>query len=91
MTGAPPGNTGGMATTPGPERDAKMLQTGSRLLLLGGVLAAIGIVLMLALDGTAAGIGIAIASLACVPTLAGLGMWLSGFVSRRARAGKPFA
>ena len=51
----------------------------------------IGIVLLLALDGTAAGIGIALASLATVPTLAGLGMWLSGFVSRRARAGKPFA
>jgi hypothetical protein len=80
-----------MATTPPAQRDDKMVANGSRLLLLGGVLAAIGIVLMVALDGTAAGIGIAIASLATVPTLGGLGLWLSGMVSRRARAGKPFA
>jgi hypothetical protein len=80
-----------MATSPPAERDTKMLATGSKLLLLGGVLAAVGIVLMMVFDNTAAGIGIAIASLASVPTLAGLALWLSGFVSRRARAGKPFA
>jgi hypothetical protein len=79
-----------MATPPA-QRDQSMLANGSRLLLLGGVLAAIGIVLMVALDGTAAGIGVAIASLATVPTLGGLGLWLSAVVSRRHRAGKPFA
>ena len=91
MTCGAAGNTGRMAVNRPAERDANMLATGSKLLLLGGVLAAIGIVLMIVFDGTAAGIGVAIASLACVPTLAGLGLWLSGFVSRRARAGKPFA
>jgi hypothetical protein len=80
-----------MATTPPAQRDDKMVENGSRLLLLGGILAAVGIVLMVLLDGTAAGIGIAIASLATVPTLGGFGLWISGMVSRRARAGKPFA
>jgi hypothetical protein len=68
-----------------------MITNGARLLLLGGILAAIGIALMIPLEGTAAGIGIAIASLATVPTVGGLGLWLSGLVSRRSRAGKPFA
>jgi hypothetical protein len=68
-----------------------MITNGARLLLLGGILAAIGIALMIPLEGTASGIGIAIASLATVPTVAGLGLWLSGIVARRSRAGKPFA
>ena len=80
-----------MSVTPPPERDRRMQVNGARLLLLGGILAAIGIALMIPLDGTAAGIGVAIASLATVPTLAGLGLWLSGMVSRRERAGKPWA
>jgi hypothetical protein len=79
-----------MATTPPAERDDKMVANGLRLLLLGGILAVPGIILMVLLDNTAAGIGIAIASLATVPT-AGLALWISGLVSRRSRAGKPFA
>jgi hypothetical protein len=77
--------------TPPPQRDRNLLANGAKLLLVGGVLAAIGIVLMLLLDGYGAGIGVALASLACVPTLAGLGLTGSALVSRRARAGKPFA
>jgi hypothetical protein len=79
-----------MATPPG-ERDAALIANGARLLLVGAVLAAIGIALMLALDGTAAGIGVAFASLGVVPTLAGLGLCVSGLISRRARSGRPFA
>jgi hypothetical protein len=77
--------------TPPPRRDRDMLATGSKLLLIGGVLFAIGLVLMLVFDSYAAGIGVAFASLACVPTLAGLGLAGSALVSKRARAGKPFA
>ena len=80
-----------MATTPPAERDHKMVANGLRLLLLGGILAVPGILLMILLDNTAAGIGLAIAALATVPTLAGLALWVSGLVSKRARAGKPFA
>jgi hypothetical protein len=77
--------------TPPPQRDRDLLATGSKLLLLGGVLFAIGLVLMLVFDGYGAGIGVAFASLSCVPTLAGLGATGSALVSRRSRAGKPFA
>ena len=68
-----------------------MLTTGARLLLLGGILAAIGLVLVLLFEGTANGIGLVFLSLASVPTVAGAAVMGSAFVSRRARAGKPFA
>jgi peptidoglycan/LPS O-acetylase OafA/YrhL len=77
--------------TPEPQRDQSLSANGAKLLALGGILAAIGIVLMLVLDGLGDGIGVAFASLACVPTLAGGAMMLSALVSRRSRAGKPFA
>ena len=67
------------------------MRNGSRLLLLGFVLAVIGMALAIPLDGLAAGIGVAIAVFACIPTVAGLALFLSGVVSRRSRAGKPFA
>lgn len=79
-----------MASTP-PERDRSMLRNGSRLLLLGFVLAVVGLALAIPLDGTAAGIGIVLASFGCVPTVAGVGLVLSALVARRARTGKPFA
>jgi hypothetical protein len=79
-----------MATS-GRERDARMMQSGSRLLLLGLVLAIIGLALAIPLDGTAAGIGVAIAVIGCLPTAAGLALVGSALVSRRSRAGRPFA
>jgi hypothetical protein len=79
-----------MATPPA-QRDKDLMRNGSRLLLLGLVLAIIGMALAIPLDGLAAGIGVAIAAFACIPTVAGVGLFFSGVVSRRARAGKPFA
>ena len=79
-----------MATPPA-ERDKSMMRTGARLLALGVVLIVIGLALAIPLEHTAAGIGWAIASIGCIPAVAGIGLFLSGFVSRRARAGKPFA
>jgi hypothetical protein len=73
------------------ERDQAMQRNGSRLLLLGLVLAVVGLALAIPLDGTAAGIGIALASLGVVPTLAGVALVGSAIVSRRSRAGRPFA
>jgi hypothetical protein len=72
-------------------RDRLMTANGWRLLLLGGILFAIGLVVMLAADGLAAGIGVAFASLATVPTIAGGGLVVSSAVGRRAGQGKPFA
>ena len=90
MSRARGGKTPRMAT-PGPERDRRLLANGAKLLALGAAMAVVGLVLVLLLSGYGNGIGVAIASLGCVPLFAGLGMILSAIVSRRARAGKPFA
>ena len=68
-----------------------MTAGGVRLLAIGIVMIVAGLALAIALDGTAAGIGVAIAVLGAVPFFGGLGLWLSARVSDRARSGKPFA
>ena len=68
-----------------------MLTTAARLFLVGGILAAIGLVLVLLFEGTANGIGLVFLSLASVPTVAGVAVGGAALISRRARAGKPFA
>jgi hypothetical protein len=77
--------------SPPRERDAALSANGLRLIAVGAVMIVIGLALALALDKTPAGIGLAIAGLGAVPFFGGVGMWLSALVSRRARAGKPFA
>lgn len=79
-----------MASAPR-QRDAAMLSNGTKLLLIGAVMAVVGLALSVPLDGTASGIGVAIAALGSVPLAAGLGLLVAGLVSRRARSGKPFA
>ena len=80
-----------MATT-SPKRNSNQKETGSKLLLIGGVLALIGALLAIPLDdGLPEGIGVALMSLGTVPTLAGLALFLSGTVEKRSREGKPFA
>jgi hypothetical protein len=79
-----------MASTP-TGRDRAMVANGTRLLIAGAVMIAIGIALVLLLDGLGDGVGVAIASLGAVPALGGLGLLLSGLFERRSRAGKPFA
>lgn len=66
-------------------------QHGSRFLLLGGIMAAIGIVLMTIGDEWVVGVGVALATLGTPPTLLGLGLMLSGLTSRRSAQHKPFA
>jgi hypothetical protein len=81
-----------MSTSPTPRTEGKQLTTGSRLLLLGGIVFAIGLVIVLLVpNGTPEGIGIVFMSLSTVPTLAGIALMLTGLVSRRARQGKPWA
>jgi hypothetical protein len=81
-----------MSTTPGPRTEGKQLGSGTRLLLLGAVLFAIGLVIVVVVDGgTPEGIGVAFMSLAAVPLLAGLALTGSALISRRSRKGKPFA
>jgi hypothetical protein len=81
-----------MSTTPGPRTEGKQLGSGTRLIVLGAVLFAIGLVVVVLVDGgTPEGIGVAFMSLAAVPVLAGLALTGSALISRRSRKGKPFA
>ncbi len=80
-----------MATTPPPQRDKKLQATGVRMLLVAAVLAVVGLVLVIALEGTAAGIGVAFLSFAGIFAVVGVTLVGSAIISRRSRAGKPFA
>jgi hypothetical protein len=79
-----------MATSPA-ERERKLSQTGRRLALIGAIVVAIGIAIAIPLEDTASGIGWAVAFLGALPLIAGLVLIGSALVSRRSRAGKPFA
>lgn len=63
---------------------------GSRLLLLGGAMFAVGLILMLLTSGVGDFLGIALSALAAPPTLGGVGLLVTGLVARRAAAHKPF-
>ncbi len=71
----------------------KQKANGARLLLIGGVLFALGLVVVLlgGDENLPAYIGVALMTLATPPTIAGLGLFLSGLVSGRASDHKPFA
>ena len=71
----------------------KQRTNGARLLLIGGVLFAIGLLVVLlgGDDNLPAYIGVTLMTLATPPTIAGLALFLSGFVSGRASKQKPFA
>jgi hypothetical protein len=75
------------------EAGHKQRANGGRLLLIGGVLFAIGlVVLLLGKDeNLPAYIGVAIMTLSAPPMIAGGGLLLTGLVSGRASERKPFA
>jgi hypothetical protein len=70
---------------------ARQSTTGWRLLLAGGVLFAIGLLLMLVGSDEVDYAGVAFAALSTPVTLAGLALVLSGMVGNRASQHKPFA
>lgn len=72
------------ATGPGERRHG----AGARILLIGGVLFAIGLLLWAVGANFAAAVFLALST---PPTLAGIALELSAGVSRRAASGKPFA
>jgi hypothetical protein len=85
-----------MSTQPTTDRQldqtaGRQSTTGWRLLLLGGVLFAIGLVLMLVGSDTVDYIGVVFAALATPPTLAGVALVLSSIVGHRSAQQKPFA
>ena len=72
-------------------QERKLASSGGRLVAIGAPLVVIGVVLALLLDGTALGIGVALAVLGAIPVVAGIALMLSGGVERHARKGRPFA
>ena len=76
----------GLADTAG-----RQSTTGWRLLLLGGVLFAIGLVLALIGDDGWNFAGVVFMALSTPPTVAGLALVASGVVGNRASQHKPFA
>jgi hypothetical protein len=71
------------------DRDRLMRANGLRLLLIGGVGALIGLIVMLLAPGR--GAGVTIAWLAMLPTLAGIALLVASWLARRAGQNKPFA
>ncbi len=69
-----------------------MKRIGVRLLALGAVLAVIGVVLILVLEGgSESGVGVVFVSLAAVAAVPGIVLIGSAIVSKRSREDKPFA
>ena len=79
-------------TDAGLRRSAKQLRTlGARLLLAGGILFAIGLLLMLAGDGVLDFLGILVAAVATPPSVGGLALFISSFFARGAAEHRPLA
>lgn len=68
-----------------------MAGSGTRFMMIGLPLVVVGVVIALLLDGTALGIGVAIAVLGAIPLVVGIVLTLSAGVQRRDRQDKPWA
>jgi hypothetical protein len=80
------------ATDRGLERTAgKQNRTGLRLLALGGVMLALGLLLVIVGENLANFAGLALIGLSMPPGMAGLALVLSGVVGKRSAQHKPFA
>ena len=74
-----------------PRKERKMAGSGGRLVAIGLPLVVIGIVLALIREGTASGIGVAVAVLGALPVVAGVVLLLSSGTERHSRKGRPYA
>jgi hypothetical protein len=74
-----------------PRNERKLMGSGGRLVAAGTPLVIVGLVVAIVLDGTAVGIGAAIALLAAIPVVVGVTLIVSAGVERRARKDQPFA
>ena len=79
-------------TDAGLGRSVKQLRTlGARLLLAGGILFAIGLLLMLAGDDVLDFLGILVAAVATPPSVCGLALLISSLFARGAAEHRPLA
>jgi hypothetical protein len=72
-------------------KERRLASGGGRFVAVGIPLLVIGIVLAIVLDGTARGIGAAIAVLGAIPVIVGVTLLLSAGVEQRSRQQEPFA
>jgi uncharacterized membrane protein YccF (DUF307 family) len=72
-------------------RERKLAGNGLRFALSGIPLVVVGVVLALALSGTAIGIGVAIAVFGAILVTVGVVLAISSGVEQRSREQKPFA
>ena len=79
-----------MAHSPA-QQERKLASSGGRFVAIGLPLVVVGVVIALLLDGTALGIGVAIAVLGAIPLVVGLALTLSAGVQRRDRQHQPWA
>jgi hypothetical protein len=72
-------------------KEGRLASSGGRFVAIGVPLLLIGAVLAILLDGTARGIGAAIAVLGGIPLVVGVVLLLSAGVEQRSRQREPFA
>jgi hypothetical protein len=70
--------------------ERRLAGNGRRFVLLGAPLIVIGVVIALLLDGTAMGIGIAVAVLGALPVALGIALMTSAGVEAHSRKGGGF-
>jgi fumarate reductase subunit D len=73
-----------MASSPA-RQERKAARSGTRFMAIGAPLVVVGVVLALLLDGTALGIGVALAVLGAIPLVVGIVLALGAGVHRRER------
>jgi hypothetical protein len=72
-------------------KERKLAAGGGRFVAIGAPMVLIGVILALLLDGTARGIGVAIAVLGAIPVIVGVVLMSSAGVERHSRKDRPFA
>jgi len=72
-------------------QERKLAGSGARFIAIGAPLVVIGVVLALLLNGTAVGIGVAIAVLGAIPVVVGIVLLATAGTEQHARKDRPFA
>jgi hypothetical protein len=72
-------------------QERKLAGSGARFIAIGAPLVVIGVVLALLLNGTALGIGVAIAVLGAIPVVVGVVLLATAGTEQHARKDRPFA
>jgi hypothetical protein len=72
-------------------QERRLAGSGARMIAIGAPFVVIGIVLALLLNGTALGIGVAIAVLGAIPVVVGIVLLATAGTEQHARKDRPFA